>query len=113
MRIRFSIRLVRGWPLVFAGLAVLGLVRAVPDLYQDFRFWRSGAHAIGWCLSFDQDNYIDGHPYFSYSYKVGTITYGGHGLYYDQNSDIAFRNVATRLGSSTFAKHPGFRRSEL
>ena len=84
----------------------LGTRSPVPDLYQDFRFWGGGAHAIGWCLSFDQDNYIDGHPYFSYSDKVGTTTCGGHGLYDDQNSDIAFRNVGHPVGVIYLRKTP-------
>jgi hypothetical protein len=106
MRINSPIHLIRVWPLALSALALWGLIHILPNLYQDFRFSRNGAHTIGWCLDFDHDVFIDGRPYFSYAYTVGATTYGGQGLYDDQNSDMAFRNVGYTIGVMYLRKTP-------
>jgi hypothetical protein len=98
-----SIR-VRTWPLIFSALAAWGLVWLVPTVWENFRYWR-GTHTIGWYADFGPE-YRAGRPYFCYAYAVGTVTYGGRGLYDDDTSDIYQRKVGDPIGVTYLPKTP-------
>jgi hypothetical protein len=84
------LRIARIWPLIFSFLALWGIARVLPDFYCDFLFWSDGVGATGWISGRACGQDPNGHPYFCYAYSVKGITYGGRGLYDDENSDIDF-----------------------
>jgi hypothetical protein len=83
MNLRFRTTLPRTWPLLFSVLALWGLVHALPTLYEDFEFSHNGVRTAGWYVDLDEQN-----EYIHYAYRAGSVVYGGHESWREENSDI-------------------------
>jgi hypothetical protein len=106
LKFRTKIRFVRFWPLLFSVVAVWGIVRLLPTIYEDIQFSRIGTHSTGWYSDLDPGYDIKGRPYFEYAYTVKQVTYGGRGLYDDETSEIYYRHSGDPIEVTFLSKRP-------
>src|SRR6266702_309319 len=101
MKLRYSGRLQRIWPLLFSMLALWGLVRIAPVLLRDFELSRDSVTAYGWYTELDQEK-----DYVQYAYKVEDQIYSGRVSWNDEDSDVYSCHPGDRIAIIYLAHKP-------
>jgi len=76
------------WPLLLSGMALIALVRTVPDLRREYAFAYHSERTLGWVTHKDEEHGRSIH----YAYRSDGRVYGGRYEVGDSDSDFSFTN---------------------